>query len=131
MSGSRRKPGRLGPYVVSYREWLFGLGYTPQTVRGELKVLGQLGRWMETEGVELAQLDESHFKTFLAGRQAEGFKRAVTLGSFGEIDLADPRAERVIAPRPERPATPLSTFVSSYAQWLATERARAGDRPAL
>ena len=124
MSGSRRKPGRLGPYVGSYRECLFGLGYTPQTVRGELKVLGQLGRWMETEGVEPAQLDESRLKTFLAGRQAEGFKRVVTLGSFGKL-LAHLRAERVVAPRPERPATPLSTFLSSYAQWLATERALA------
>ena len=52
MSGSSRKTDRLGPYAGSYRERLFGLGYTIQTVRGELKVLGQLCRRMETEGVE-------------------------------------------------------------------------------
>ena len=48
----------------------------------------------------------------------------VTLGNFGKL-IAHMRAERVIVPRPERPAIPLSTFVSSYAQWLATERALA------
>lgn len=50
MSGPRRKPGRLGRFVDGYRVRLLELGYTPQTVRGMLKVLGQLGRWMATEG---------------------------------------------------------------------------------
>jgi hypothetical protein len=55
MSGTRRKPGRLGPYVEGYRARLLELGYTPGTVRGMLKVLGQLGRWMESAGVEAGQ----------------------------------------------------------------------------
>ena len=40
MSGSRRKPGRLGPFVEGYRVWLLEAGYTPQTVRMMLRVLG-------------------------------------------------------------------------------------------
>ena len=47
MSGTRRKPGCLGPFVEGYRVRLLELGYTPGTVRGMLKVLGQLGRWMD------------------------------------------------------------------------------------
>ncbi len=57
MSGTRRKPGRLGAFVEDYRVRLLKLGYTPGTVRGMLKVLGQLGRWMDDEGVELGRLD--------------------------------------------------------------------------
>ena len=65
---SRRKPGRLGPFVEGYRVRLLGLGYTPQTVRGMLKVLGQLGRWMDDEGVEPGRLDMAAVEAFrLAG----------------------------------------------------------------
>ena len=43
MSGTRRRPGRLGPFVDGYRVWLLEAGYTPQTVRAMLKELGQPG----------------------------------------------------------------------------------------
>ena len=55
MSGTRRKPGRLGPFVEGYSVWLLEAGYTPQTVRGMLRVLGQLGRWMASEGVGVGE----------------------------------------------------------------------------
>jgi hypothetical protein len=51
MAGTRRKPGQLGGHVDGYRSYLLALGYTPETVRGQLKVLGQLGRWMAARGV--------------------------------------------------------------------------------
>ena len=66
MSGTRRKPGRLGPFVEGYRARLLELGYTPGTVRGMLKVLGQLGRWMDDEDVEPGQLDLAAVEAFLA-----------------------------------------------------------------
>jgi len=72
MSGTRRKPGRLGPYVEGYRARLLELGYTPGTVRGMLKVLGQLGRWMESAGVEAGQLDEAAIGAFLVGIALSG-----------------------------------------------------------
>jgi len=37
MSGTRRKPGRLGPHVEGYRAWLEQCGYTPQTIRNMLQ----------------------------------------------------------------------------------------------
>lgn len=55
MSGARRKPGQLGAYVDGYRSFLLAFGYTPETVRGLLKVLGQLGRWMAERGLTPAE----------------------------------------------------------------------------
>ncbi len=37
MSGTRRRPGLLGPHVQGYQGWLLDLGYTPATVRNMLK----------------------------------------------------------------------------------------------
>ena len=47
MSGSRRKPGPLGPFVDGYRAWLVGRGYSPCVVVRSLVTLGHLGRWLE------------------------------------------------------------------------------------
>lgn len=46
MSGTRRKPGRLGGHVEGYRSWLEQRGYTPLTVTNMLKDLGQVGVWL-------------------------------------------------------------------------------------
>jgi hypothetical protein len=79
MSGSRRKPGRLGPFVEGYRESLLAAGYTSETVRGMLKDLGRLGRWMESEGVEIGSVDVASIESFLAGWRADGGRRVPTV----------------------------------------------------
>src|ERR1035441_6963108 len=66
MSGTRRRPGRLGPFVDGYRVWLLEAGYTPQTVRAMLKDLGSLGRWMDVESVEVGALTVTAIESFLA-----------------------------------------------------------------
>jgi len=43
MSGTRREAGQLGPQVEGYIAWLTQRGYSPGTVRGMLKDLGQVG----------------------------------------------------------------------------------------
>ncbi len=75
MSRTRRKPGRLGPYVGGYRVRLVRLGYRPSAVYNQLQVLGQLGRWMEDEGLEVSQLSRSRLESFRAARRAGGFRR--------------------------------------------------------
>jgi hypothetical protein len=57
MSGTRRRPGLLGPQVEGYQGWLLGLGYTPATVRNMLKELGQVGCWMASEDLAASDLD--------------------------------------------------------------------------
>jgi hypothetical protein len=66
MSGSRRRPGRLGPFVDGYRAWLLGLGYSPLSVTHSLVSLGHLGRWMHRHDVDVAQLNNDVLKAFLA-----------------------------------------------------------------
>ncbi len=85
MSGTRRKPGSLGPFVEGYRVRLLELGYTPGTMRGMLKVLGQLGRWMDGEGVEPGELDMPAVEAFLAARHAGGDRRVASVGERRQL----------------------------------------------
>ena len=71
---SRRQAGRLGPQVDGYRAWLERQGYTAGTVVNMLSDLGQLGRWMASQGLDAAQLDEDVMLTFLAARRFAGYR---------------------------------------------------------
>jgi hypothetical protein len=65
MSGSRRKPGRLGPFVEEYRAWLLGRGYTPSAAVRSLSTLGHLGRWLERNALAVDQLNAEVGRAFL------------------------------------------------------------------
>ena len=56
MSGSRREPGPLGPFVDGYRARLLELGYSPASATKSLIALGHLGRWMDREELEADKL---------------------------------------------------------------------------
>ena len=124
MSGTRRKPGRMGPYVEGYRVRLLELGYAPDTVRNELKVLGQLGRWMAKRHLGPEQLDGPVLTDFITMRRCERFRRVRTLRSFGKL-LAYLDASGVSAARPRPPATELDVLLGEYEQWLVAKRALA------
>ncbi len=121
MSGTRRRPGRLGPFVEGYRARLLELGYTAQTVRGMLKVLGQLGRWMADEGLEPGQLDAASIDAFLAARRAGGDRQVPTVRALGQLVtyLRDVGA-MVLEEVPQ--LTPLEELIADYRGWLVVER---------
>jgi hypothetical protein len=56
MSGTRRKPGRLGAYLEGCRPRLLELGYSPLSVTRSLTALAHLGRSIEREDVDVDQL---------------------------------------------------------------------------
>ena len=122
MSGTRRKPGRLGPFVEGYRVWLLEAGYTPQTVRGMLKVLGHLGRWMAREEVEVGAVDTAAVEEFLASLHAEGLRRVPTVRALGSL-VAYLRDVGVMTPEDAvGKAAPVEELVEEYRRWLVVER---------
>jgi hypothetical protein len=65
--------------VDSYRARLLEPGYTPLSVNTySLVALGQLGRWMASEDLDVQQLDSDAIKAFLATRHAEDNRPAAT-----------------------------------------------------
>jgi site-specific recombinase XerD len=124
MSGSRRRPGRLGPYVEGYRARLLELGYSPGSVTRSLGTLGHLGRWMDSRDIDAEQLDGEVLKAFLA----DHVHRHGQLPSAGVMPVLDYlRNLGVAGPEPTRPRSPLHEFVDEYRHWLAVERALSPD----
>lgn len=118
MAGTRRRPGRMGPFIESYRESLLGRGYTPLTVRGLLQHVGALGRWMAAIDVEPADLDVAVLEEFLAYRRAVGCVQVRTTRSLAS--LLDHLGELgVVTPQEPVPADPL---LAEYRVWMVGDR---------
>jgi len=120
MSGSRRKPGLLGPYVEGYRAWLAGRGYTPGTSRNMLKDLGRVGRGLETEQLGVERLDEQQLIVFLGARGVPGQRRFPGLRALRPLLRYLQEAGAVPAARP--PVTPLGDLLAGYRSWMIQER---------
>jgi site-specific recombinase XerD len=121
MSGTRRRPGRLGPFVEGYRVWLLEAGYTPQTVRMMLKDLGRLGRWMDAEGVEVGSLTVTAIESFLAAWRAAGGRRVPTVRALRSM-LSYLREVGVMGADEPRALSPVEALLGEYREWMLADR---------
>jgi hypothetical protein len=111
MSGSRRKPGPLGPFVDGYRAWLVGRGYSPSVVVRSLVTLGHLGRWLERNALAVDQLTAEPVSSFLAEYRVD---RGRLPGASVWPLLEYLRAEGAVAPEPPAVVAPVAQLVGAY-----------------
>jgi site-specific recombinase XerD len=117
MVGTRRRPARMGPFIDSYRQELLGQGYTPLTVRGVLQHVGALGRWMEANGIEPADLTAEVLDSFVTFRHScRSYVR--TTRCMGSL-LAHLRDLGVVDPEQAPVAHPL---IEAYRAWMLDDR---------
>jgi hypothetical protein len=120
MSGTRRKPGRTGPFVVGFQSSLLEQGYSALTVCNMLKDLGAVGRWMQERDLQPDHLSLSVIAEFHADCLARGRRKIPSVKSFEPL-LQYLRTEGVIADPPE-PESPMGRLLADYRRWLVTER---------
>lgn len=120
MGTSRRNAGLLGSEVEGYQAWLADRGYTPQTVRNMLKDLGQVGRWLGAQGLEVSDLDECKTAGFLADRLVVGKRRA--LGPRAMVPLLAYLRAVGAAPPAVSSDAPLDILLGQYRSWMLRER---------
>jgi hypothetical protein len=117
MAGTRRRPGRMGPFIESYRQELLGQGYKPLTVRGVLKHVGALGCWMEANGIDPADLNVEMLDSFVAFRRSR--RSSVRTTRSLESLLAHLRDLGVVGSEPVPVVHPL---IEAYRAWTFEER---------
>jgi site-specific recombinase XerD len=119
MSGTRRRPGRMGPFIEGFSAQLLEVGYTTSTVRNMLKDVGQLGQWMESENLEVSHLTKTSVEAFIHARRARR-RRVPTVRSFAPLleylDALGVLSAEVV------PSTPLEDLMERYKNWLVNER---------
>jgi integrase/recombinase XerD len=120
MTGPRRKPGRMGPFIEGYRAWLAGQGYTPGTIVNMLAMAGGLGRWMDARGIGPGDLDQAVITEFRGARRAAGMR--CVPGAHGLDPLLEYLEDQGVLGGPSSPAAPAEVLAERYRQWLVTGR---------
>lgn len=121
MSGTRRKPGAMAPYIAGMDTKLAAAGYTPGTRRGMLKIVGDVGRWLDAERLTAADFNESTVAPFCAARAAAGFTQKL-YGRCFSLMFELLREEGVLAPLPAVVVSPLEALLTDYREWLIHEK---------
>lgn len=120
MAGSRRRPGVLAPFVEGFESTLLSRGYTPGSVRNMLKVLGQMGRWLEATGIDPSELDAGRVDAFCEYRRA-GWRRRVERRSARLV--LEYLIGQGVVPRPPCPTpSALDELLETFRGWMVDER---------
>ena len=120
MTGRRRKPGRMGPFIEGYRAWLAERDYTRGTIVGMLAMAGGLGRWMDARDIALGDLDRAAVTEFRDALRAAG--RRCVPGAHGLDRLLEYLEDQGVLDGHSSSAAPLEVLAERYRRWLVTDR---------
>jgi site-specific recombinase XerD len=120
MSGTRREPGRMGPFVAGFQASLSEQGYSALAVRNILKDVGAVGRWMQERDLQPGQLTPAVIAEFRLDCLAGGRRKIPSVKSFEPLRRFL-RDEGVTGEPPE-PESPVLRLLVEYRTWLVVER---------
>lgn len=120
MSGTRRKPGRMGPFVADFQARLSEQGYSGLAVRNMLKDVGAVGRWLQERDLQPHHLSAVFITEFRNDRVAAGKRKIPSVKSFEPL-LRFLREEGLLADQPA-PDSPVERLLADYRSWLVAER---------
>lgn len=116
-----RREGPLVPFAEGYRQGLLRQGYTAGSVKAQLKLVGQMNRWLLEKGLTASELTPGRAEEFFAARRALGQRRVPTLRSL--VSLFDClQAEGVVPPLLPPPKTAIDELLDDYHDYLMNER---------
>jgi site-specific recombinase XerD len=120
MTGRPRKPGAMGPFIEGYWAWLTERGYSPGTVIHLLAMAGALGRWMDTRGIVVGDLNRPVIAEFRSARHAAGMR--CVPGAHGLDRLLEFLGQQGVLAVSVPAADPVEEWVQRYRRWLVDER---------
>ncbi len=117
-----RVNGPLGANVAGFRRELERVGYRPNPVCDQLRLMAHVSRWLEARGLGAEELTPARVEEFLEHRRAEGY--SLWLSSKAMVPmLSYLRGLGVVAtPAPAVPPTEVELLHERYRVYLVEER---------
>jgi integrase/recombinase XerD len=115
--------GPLAPFADAYAAELRARGYTPLTTVNELRQVARLSRWLDAEGLSVADLSGGRVEQFLAWQRAGGRHRCQWSRPGLACLLEVLRGLGVLAAEEPAPAgSPADLLLASFERYLLAER---------
>src|ERR1700680_1998759 len=114
--------GPVAPFADAYRVELLDRGYTPLSAVNELREVARFSRWLEQDGLTLAEVSDVRVEEFLAWQRASGCDRH-SLSRPGLRCLLDVlRGLGVLAAEEPAPASsPTDVLLAGFERYLLAE----------
>ena len=123
-----RVTGALAPFAEGFVVAVAEAGYPPNGAAKQVQLLAHLSRWLETEGLALADVDVEVVGRFFAARRAAGYRERLTPRS-GEVLFRYLRGLGVVslASAPPVPQGPMEELLARFGRYLLLERCLLAD----
>lgn len=113
--------GLLAPWGEGFREHLLSRGYAWGSAAHQVHLMAHFSRWLEANGLTLAQIDRAAIAGFLAARRSDGYanlrsERAMVplAGYLRDVGLVAPETPRLL--------TPAEVLLGDFERYLVDER---------
>jgi len=114
--------GPLAPFADDFRSSLQAAGYSSLTIVNELRLMGQLSRWLEAGDGTAMDLTEQRLEQFQAERRDAGRVAYSSRGSLTSL-LEVLRGLGVLPKRPEPvPGSRVEVLLGAFNEYLLAER---------
>ncbi len=122
-----RIAGPLEPYARGCLAALLALGYSPLSVRNQLRLFSHVSRWLGHRRLRAGHLTDERVAAFLRSRRRAGYTCWLALRGLEPI-LTHLRGRGIVPPpRTARARTPLERLLVRYADYLSRERGLASS----
>lgn len=119
--GRVRVSGPLASFADGFRVDLVERGYSLWSAQFHLLLVAHLSRWMEAEGLEVAQLTSLTVERFLAERRRHGY--VTKLSPVGVRPLLGYLDRLGVLPPSEEVCSPVDRLLDEFRRYLLEERA--------
>lgn len=118
---SVRFKGPLAPYFVGFWSELMRQGYSPLTAAGLLSLASHFSRWLDSHGLEAADVTAARVAEFATHRRRRGYDRYRSPRGMRPL-FAYLRGIGVAQPEPPIVETAVDRLLSQYGGYLESER---------
>lgn len=121
---ARTRFGPLVPYIEPYLTLVLKAGYKPTTIRGQLRLIARLNRWLRRRHQELRDLNEAMLEQFVQCQRKKWRTPARGVRVTLQRLLGVLREAGVVAPaeRASVPPTAAQQLTESYRRYLLEDR---------
>lgn len=113
--------GPLADVAERFKKALAEHGYTPLSAANQLRLLAHLSRWMSSESLLPAELNEVELERFLAARRAAGYTCWLSWRGLGPL-VGVLRAEGLVPGPPAPVMSAVDPLLGEFAEFLRAER---------
>ena len=118
--------GPLSSYLDGFSEELAGRGYKPVSAGKHLRLVADLSRWLEAEGLGAEDLGPARVEEFVHARRAAGFTGRLSRRALALL-IGYLTGLGVVSPGPVVSPTPGEVLIGGYRHHLVTERGLASS----